>query len=210
MKQLYPDLWQTRVQHPFPGVNAYAYLLVQDTGNILFYSSELQEEYQHIQELGGIAYQFLSHRDEVGDALAAIKKRFGSRLCCHRLEAPLASKVTPVDDLFDEREIRQGNIEVIPTPGHTEGSVCFLVRSAYGHTYLFTGDTLYMNNGAWETRANWYGGGSKSDLKSSLMLLRELEPTVVLSSASVGAVPFKEVSAEEWKSGIDNVLLTTP
>ncbi|UMB77923.1 MBL fold metallo-hydrolase [Dickeya fangzhongdai] len=124
----------------------------------------------------------------------------------HRLEEADARKVTPVDYLFDSRETLQGNIEVIPTPGHTKGSVCFLVHSVYGQTYLFTGDTIYMNHGMWETRTNWYEGGSKSDLKSSLMLLRDLEPTVVISSASVGTVPFKAVFAEEWRSDIDNVL----
>jgi hypothetical protein len=38
------------------------------------------------------------------------------------------------------------------------------------------------------------------------MLLRDLGPDVVLSSASVGPLAFKEVSAEEWQSDIDNVL----
>ena len=208
MKQIYPDLWQTRAEHPFPSVTSHAYLLVRDNDNILFYSSGVREEYQHIQALGGIAYQYLSHRDEVGDALAEIKELFGSKLCCHRLEEPAARRVTPVDCLFDKRESRLGNIEVIPTPGHTDGSVCFLVRSAPGKTYLFTGDTIYMNNGTWETRTNGYAGGSKSDLRNSLMLLRDLGPAVVISSASIGAVPFKEVSAEEWRSDIDNVLPT--
>ena len=189
-------------------MTSHAYLLVRDNGNILFYSSGVREEYQHIQALGGIAYQYLSHRDEVGAALAEIKELFGSKLCCHRLEEPAARRVTPVDCLFDKRESRLGNIEVIPTPGHTDGSVCFLVHSANGKTYLFTGDTIYMNNGAWETRINGYAGGSKSDLKNSLMLLRDVGPAVVISSASIGAVPFKKVSAEEWRSDIDNVLRT--
>jgi hydroxyacylglutathione hydrolase len=81
-------------------------------------------------------------------------------------------------------------MEVLPTPGHTPGSVCFLASSADGKTYLFTGDTLFLNKGAWDTRVN--AGGSKSDIKNSLMLLRDLKPSVVLSSASVGSVPFKE------------------
>jgi hypothetical protein len=48
MKQIFPDLWQTRAEHPFAGVTSHAYLLVRDTGNILFYSSGLKDEYQHI------------------------------------------------------------------------------------------------------------------------------------------------------------------
>jgi glyoxylase-like metal-dependent hydrolase (beta-lactamase superfamily II) len=201
MKQIYPDLWQTGVEHPFRGVSTHAYLLVQDTGNILFYSSGLHDEYRHMQALGGIAYQYLSHRDEVGAALAEIKKIFGSKLCCHRLEEPYVKRVTSVDCLFDKRETLMGNIEVIPTPGHTDGSVCFLVNSVHGKEYLFTGDTIYMNNGKWETRAS-----SKSDLKKSLLLLQDIAPAVVISSASIGNTPFKEVSAEEWRLDIDNVL----
>jgi hypothetical protein len=38
------------------------------------------------------------------------------------------------------------------------------------------------------------------------MLLRGLKPGVVISSASVGSVPFREVSEEEWQSGIDKVV----
>jgi glyoxylase-like metal-dependent hydrolase (beta-lactamase superfamily II) len=205
MKQLFPDLWQTRAEHPFAGVTSHAYLLVRDTGNVLFYSSDLRDEYQHVKDLGGIAHQYLSHRDEAGPALAEIKELFGSKLWCHRLEEPSISKVTPIDCMFDKREVVNG-IEVIPTPGHTVGSVCFLVRSAHGKTYLFTGDTIYQENGAWDTRVNGYAGGSKSDLKSSLMLLRDLRPAVVLSSASVGPVPFKELSAQQWQLDIDNVL----
>ena len=56
MKQIFPDLWQTRAEHPFAGVTSHAYLLVRDTGNILFYSSGLKDEYQHIRELGGITH----------------------------------------------------------------------------------------------------------------------------------------------------------
>jgi hypothetical protein len=82
------------------------------------------------------------------------------------------------------------------------------VHSAEGRKYLFTGDTIYVRNGIWESRVNGYAGGSKSDIKNSLLLLKDLEPTVVISSASVGNTPFKEVSAEEWRFDIENVLST--
>ena len=49
MKQIYSDLWQTLAEHPYHGVTTHAYLLVQDAGNILFYSSGLSEEQQHIR-----------------------------------------------------------------------------------------------------------------------------------------------------------------
>ena len=205
MKQIYPDLWQTQAEHPFFGVTSHAYLLVRDTGNVLFYSTGLSQEYDKIHALGGITHQYLSHSDEAGPALVKIKELFGSKLCCHRLDEPAVSKAATVDCIFDKREIVPGNVEVIPTPGHTPGSVCFLASSAEGKKYLFTGDTLFLHKGGWDIRVN--AGGSNSDLKNSLMLLRDLKPSVVLSSASVGSVPFKEISSpQEWQSDIDKVV----
>jgi hypothetical protein len=40
----------------------------------------------------------------------------------------------------------------------------------------------------------------KRTLKQSLELLRTLEPSVVISSASVGRFSFKEVSPDEWRA----------
>jgi|GEM_PF-5078369 len=37
MKQLYNNLWQTQVWHPFPNVNTHAYFLRCAKDNVLFY-----------------------------------------------------------------------------------------------------------------------------------------------------------------------------
>src|SRR6516162_3785046 len=144
MKQIFPDLWQTRAEHPFAGVTSHAYLLVRDTGNILFYSSGLKDEYKHIRELGGITHQYLSHRDEAGPALAEIKRLFDSKLCCHRLEEPSISKVTSVDCLFDKREALLKKSKVLPPPRHTDGGVCSLGRAGHPNTFPSTGAPIYL------------------------------------------------------------------
>lgn len=207
MKQIQPDLWQTAPEHPFPDfprVSTHAYLLVRDGGNVLFYSSGHVADDRDVRELGGIARQYLSHRDEAGPPLVRIRETFGPVLCCHRLEEAAVRKACPVDLTFDRRETHPGGIEVIPTPGHTPGSTCFLVQSPHGKTYLFTGDTIFPNDDAWETLV--LDVGSKSDLKESLRLLRGLEPDLVISSASVGDVAFKEMSAGEWREAVDGAL----
>jgi hydroxyacylglutathione hydrolase len=206
MKQIYPNLWQTNPEHPFPDLTTHAYLLVRNEGNVLFYSSGRSEDHQHIQELGGITRQYLSHRDEAGPPLVRIRQMFGSKLCCHRLEEKAVSKACPVDLTFQTREIHLGDIEVIPTPGHTDGSTCFLFKSPHGKTYLFTGDTIFPSNNSWETFVMPQEGGSKSDLIDSLKLLRSLEPDVVISSASVRHFPFKEMSPGEWQEVVDQTL----
>jgi hydroxyacylglutathione hydrolase len=206
MKQIYPNLWQTNPEHPFPDLTTHAYLLVRNEGNVLFYSSGRSEDHQHIQELGGITRQYLSHRDEAGPPLVRIRQMFGSKLCCHRLEEKAVSKACPVDLTFQTREIHLGDIEIIPTPGHTDGSTCFLFKSPHGKTYLFTGDTIFPSNNSWETFVMPQEGGSKSDLIDSLKLLRSLEPDVVISSASVRHFPFKEMSPGEWQEVVEQSL----
>lgn len=206
MKQIYPDLWQTAAEHPFDGLTTHAYLLAREGGNVLFYNSSHAEDHQHIRELGGISHQYLSHRDEAGPPLARIKEMFGSKLACHKLEVPAISRSCPVDLVFEQRGIHLGDIEVIPTPGHTDGSVCFLYKSPHGKTYLFTGDTIFPSNGAWRTFVMPDAGGSAADMAASLRLLRELEPDVVISSASVGDVAFEEMSSNQWREAVDLAL----
>ena len=206
MNQIYSDLWQTTPEHPFPNAVTHAYFLKREGGNVLFYSSGISEDLQQIQELGGIIRQYLSHRDEAGQPLVEIKQMFGSELCCHRLEEKAIARVCPVDLTFQTREIHLGDIEIIPTPGHTAGSTCFQYKSPYGKTYLFSGDTIYPSNGSWETLV-WTGqGGSKSDLMDSLKQLRNLKPDVVIASASVGDRGFGEMASGEWQEIIDRTL----
>jgi glyoxylase-like metal-dependent hydrolase (beta-lactamase superfamily II) len=160
-------------------------------------------EHRHILQLGGIARQYLSHRDEAGPALVRIKQTFGSKLCCHKLEEEAIRAACPVDLTFENREFHLGDIEVIPTPGHTEGSACFMYKSPHGNTYLFTGDTIFPKNDSWRT----YGSNEhQRTLKESLELLGNLKPNVVISSASVGPFSFKQVLPGEWQAIVNGAI----
>lgn len=189
MKQLYDDLWQTKVSHPFPGLDTHAYLLRCYEGNVLFYNTAHEGEIQHIADLGGIKYQYLSHRDEVGGSLKTIRDRFGSALCCGAKELATIETSCDVDVAFTQRERHFAGIEVIPTPGHTEGSISFFYQAPLGLAYLFTGDTLFQGDGRWETLFFANAGGSASDLADSLRKYRELHPDVVISSGCASGNP---------------------
>lgn len=84
-----------------------------------------------------------------GDAQGA-----GSQLC------PLAGEVENLQYLDDGQEIPFGdtNIKVIATPGHSEGSVCFLLAD-----HLFTGDTLFAGSMG---RVDLPGGNYQTIMKS--------------------------------------------
>jgi glyoxylase-like metal-dependent hydrolase (beta-lactamase superfamily II) len=204
MKQILPDVWETEVESPFPGLTTHAYLVIRDSGNVLFYNTGHTHELDRMEELGGVTYQFLSHRDELGESLKAIRQRFGTRLGGHVREQEEFARICAPDILFDQREVQLGNIEVIPTPGHTPGSTCFLVHSTQGQRYLFTGDTLYLgDDGTW--RPGLLAGSDKDALSESLRLLRELKPDVAFSSAFGGEYGHQDVSAD-WPDRVQQAL----
>ena len=67
----------------------------------------------------------LSHRDESGPSLRRIRERFGSQLGCSALELPAIARDAAVDLVFEAADRQLGDIEIIHTPGHTDGRVCF-------------------------------------------------------------------------------------
>jgi hydroxyacylglutathione hydrolase len=211
VKQIYPDLWVTEAEHPLPDLPdlmMFAYLLERPEGNILFCRSEHPADHQHIRELGGITHQYLTHWHEAAPGLTRIRDMFGSKLACHRLAEELVSKLCPVDVTFDTRDVHLGDIEVIPTPGHTPGSTCFRFKSPHGKTYLFAGDTLFPSRGAW--KAVVFEDGKKSELKQSLAMLRDIEADAVLCGASVADVPLREMSPAEWHTALEQAARSLP
>ena len=113
------------------------------------------------------------HWDHIGDN-AAIVEATGAQLAAHHLDRhglerpePLAAPFAippsvPAVDLAEGAEIRFGAIrlEVLHTPGHTEGSVCLL---ASDERLVFTGDTLFA--GGWG-RVDLPGGSAEQMVES--------------------------------------------
>lgn len=209
MKQVQADLWETESYSPFPGLKTHAYLLIRDDGNVLFYNTGHSHEIARMAELGGVARQYLSHEDELGETLNEIADVHGATLYGHRAEAKAYAKVRPADRHITGRETHPGDIEVIPTPGHSAGSTCFQVRSSTGKTYLFTGDTLFLDQ-----HNRWAAGfipgvhteADRPALADSLRLLRELRPDVVFGSAYTGDSGFEAVTPESWREKVDRAL----
>ena len=201
MKQIFPDLWQTKLCKPFPFLRTHAYFLKTDNGNVLFYSTSHEGEFDHIHELGGITHQFLSHRHEVSPILHTVKDKFKSKLCCDSSEKPAIDMVCPVDLEFCERTELDNGILVIPTPGHTSGGCCYYYKSKFGR-YLFTGDSFYSKGKGFSTYIVTSDGGAGDVLANSLQILRDCEPDVVFSSAFAGE-PYVRVTPDFWNSEID-------
>ncbi|MYN65009.1 MAG: metallohydrolase [Acidobacteria bacterium] len=208
MRRLYPDLWQTAQQKQFSTLTVHAYLLDRPVGNALFYNPRSSGDFAAVADLGGITHHYLSHCHEVGDGLPGVAERFDSKLCCHAGMEPYLANTMPADVYFDspDRELHAGGVEVIHTPGHTDNSVCYRYRSPHGRTYLFPGDTLYLDHGEWATLVVSQDGGNRRDLARSLALLRTLDVDVIICSVSIGDMKIVEVTRPEWWRIIDDLM----
>ena len=206
MKQIQPDLFETEAESPFSGVYTHAYLLLHGDGNVLFYNTRRLEEIEHMEQLGGVARQYLSHCDELSESLNMIAERYGAELGGHVNELEQFSKFRRPTILFERRDTHLGNIEVIPTPGHSPESTCFYVHSPYGKRYLFTGDTLYFNKNKVLATAFFPRRGDLQSYVKSLETLGTLEPDVVISSATGGQGGYHEIDRGEWPEHVSRAL----
>lgn len=210
MKQVLNDLWETRTDSPFPGLTTHAYLWTP--ANILFYSPVTDAQFDELAELGGVNDQYLSHRDEAGPMLTRIAERFGSTL--HAPAADLADigKHAHVDVPLKGRYVDYNGVEIIPTPGHSPGSVCYLVAGADGR-YLFTGDTLFRS-----PEKQWWAGyiegfhrpGDADTIAESLRTLADLAPDFVISSAFQGDSAVHRVEPGQWRGHIAHAIAGLP
>ncbi|MCP1726604.1 glyoxylase-like metal-dependent hydrolase (beta-lactamase superfamily II) [Natronospira proteinivora] len=206
MKRIQADLWETEMENPAEGLYTHAYLWIREGGNVLFYNSGNREEIDAMAELGGVSYQFLSHQDELGPTLQYIASRYQAQLGGHVREQKEFSRFRNPDILFDQRQTYLERIEMIPTPGHSPGSICFLVDSPLGKRYLFTGDTLYFNARR-ELGVGFFPGYSDFDeYEASLQALRSLAPDVVISSATGGQGGYQEIDPASWPHRVDQAL----
>ena len=198
MKRVQPDLWATLPERRGAGHYTHAYLLQQDAGNILFYHTRHRDQITQLARLGGVTRQYLSHQGEVDLSLALIATHFGAELGGHVHEQRAFIGYRHPTILLHKRDTHRGNIEVIPTPGHSPGSTCFYTTGAQGKRYLFTGTTLWLSRG--RTLKTAFSAGS-SDLDAylkSLDILSGLSPDVVLTSATDGHGGVLDVTPERW------------
>jgi glyoxylase-like metal-dependent hydrolase (beta-lactamase superfamily II)/ferredoxin len=123
---------------------ASSYLILHPEGNWLIDSPRWSAQLvKRIEEMGGIKYIFLTHRDDVADA-NKYAKRFKAERFIHALE---------IESQPDAEHVIQGRESIkwhedftfIMAPGHTKGHMVLLYRNKY----LFSGDHL-----AWDHEIN--------------------------------------------------------
>ncbi len=124
--------------HQEESFGAASYLLVRRGGNILIDVPRLAEPLaEAIDRLGGVQWLFLTHKDDV-----AGHERARERFDCNRVvhEADATGALRDAERVIRGHDLQSlgRDLTIIPTPGHTQGSMCLL----HGSKYLFTGDHL--------------------------------------------------------------------
>ncbi len=120
---------------------AHSYLIERPDGNLMVDSPRYMRGLaERVDDLGGIRYVLLSHRDDVADA-DRWAERYGADVWIHAADADAAPYATVILDGEGPTPVSPGAV-AIPAPGHTEGSVVFHVDELW----LFTGDTLHWNH----------------------------------------------------------------
>jgi glyoxylase-like metal-dependent hydrolase (beta-lactamase superfamily II) len=140
--------------HAESSFGAASWFIQRPQGNVMIDSPRFAMPLvKRIEQMGGIRTMFLTHIDDVAD-----HDKWARHFKCERVMHTDDARGLDIEHKVSGREATtlEGELTVIPTPGHTRGSAVLL----YANKYLFTGDHL-----AWSPRkqqliafrgANWY------------------------------------------------------
>jgi hypothetical protein len=172
-------------QLPFaPSLDIRAFLLRRDHGNVLVYSvTQLEREAAAIEDLGGISRHYLNHRHEAIFASSWVS----APLFVHERDRRSVGNRYHVRGAFSKRHTLDEDFEVIPTPGHTPGATAYLWDGGE-HRMLFTGDTIYLNDGEWVAAV--LESSDRDAYIKSLELIRGLEFDVLVPWAATQGQPY--------------------
>lgn len=124
--------------HSRSSYGAASYFIKRDEGNILVDSPRyVKKLVKKLQKLGGIKYQFLTHKDDVADT-NEYQKDFSSKRIIHHDD--ITSKTRSAEITLQGNDVvdLENDLKIIPVPGHTKGSMVLLFQN----NFLFTGDHL--------------------------------------------------------------------
>lgn len=180
---------------------ATAWFLVRPDGNLLVDSPRFTEALARpFAEAGGVAHVLLTHRDDVADA-QRWADRFGARVWIHRDDRSAAPFATDLlDGGPDDPTVIAPGVVAVPVPGHTRGSVVYVVDDRYA----LTGDSLAWSHERRELTAFrgacWYSWPEQTRSLARLAARHRFEWVLPGHGARV------HLDADEARAGLEDLV----
>jgi glyoxylase-like metal-dependent hydrolase (beta-lactamase superfamily II)/ferredoxin len=124
--------------HSENSYGAASYLIERPEGNVLVDSPRWTPPLvKRLEEMGGIRYLYLTHRDDVADH-QKFQEHFGCDRILHADEINAGTRNVEIQLAGSEPFTLASDLLIIPVPGHTKGHTVLL----YQNKFLFSGDHL--------------------------------------------------------------------
>lgn len=124
---------------------ATSYFIQRPEGNVLIDSPRFTPPLvKRLEEMGGIHYIYLTHRDDVADH-QKYAEHFGCKRILHSDDITSGTREVEIQLTGTEPIQLAPDLLIIPVPGHSKGHTVLL----HNHKFLFTGDHL-----AWDEELN--------------------------------------------------------
>lgn len=207
MEELFPGLFKVFPSKATPQ-KYISFFVARPAGNLLFpcYSngSTIDASFDEINRRGGLAYQLLGDSHFKSSYCDTVAARFNAPLYVSEKEAPdVTPKLTHVKIFPFTPHKLAPDIEVIPTPGHRPGGVCYLLTLPQ-QTFLWAGDFIWHNGDEWRAFPTKTGG---EQIITSLRTVAEKEWQVLLANTTVSnPTCCVEVTTETRAAFIESII----
>jgi len=185
MNEIFPNIYQIFPSKQTPSKYR-SFFVKRDEGNLLIpcfsTNSTIEAHFDAIAELGGLSRQLLGDSHFKSSHCDQVAERFNAPVYCSEGEAPDVTPVVKQVMIFPfTRHLLEPQIDVIPTPGHRPGGVCYLI-SMDEKRYLFVGDFI------WHDGEKWIPTATKANFRAyieSLHLLEGIAFDVLLANSKI-------------------------
>ena len=124
--------------HAENSYGAASYLIQRPEGNVLVDSPRFSPPLvKRLEEMGGLRYLYLTHRDDVADH-KKFHEHFGCERILHQDDITADTSAVEISLSGTEAIALEPDLLIIPVPGHSKGHTVLLYRNQV----LFTGDHL--------------------------------------------------------------------
>ncbi|MCU1528787.1 MAG: beta-lactamase domain protein [Frondihabitans sp.] len=178
-----------------------SFLLERPAGNVLVYNSPgITDAAAAIRARGGATRLLINHAHEAMYG----PPELDVPVSVHERDRADTARSLAVAETFDGRTLIDDDLEVIPTPGHTPGTASYLWDNGT-HRFLFTGDFLWIENGAW--KAVVLDDTLRSTYLDSLRLVCELDVDVLVPWGTTDeGLSFARTDPTDTRARIDEIV----